>query len=86
MKKLLSILVLSLLFTVSAFAYEKECIKGNCIDGYGVSTISGDYGQKYEGYFKDGKRNGKGVIYYNHGDKYTGTFKDGFRDELSGGM
>ena len=33
-------------------------------------------GNKYEGYFKDDKRNGKGVFYWANGDKYEGDFKD----------
>ena len=79
-KKLLLTILFTLVLSRGASAYEEDCIKGNCIDGFGVSEITGDYGQKYEGYFKNGKRNGKGIINYNNGDKYTGTFKDGYRD------
>lgn len=77
MKKFLIILFTILL---SNGAFSDECIKGDCIVGFGVSIKKGEYGQKYEGYFKNGKRHGKGTLYYNGGDKYTGTFKNGFRD------
>ena len=31
----------------------------------------------YEGEYKDDKKNGKGIFYYNKGDRYEGEFKDG---------
>lgn len=33
---------------------------------------------KYEGYYKDGKRNGKGTYTWSDGEKYTGQWKDGY--------
>ena len=32
---------------------------------------------KYEGEFKNGKREGKGIMYYNSGNRYEGEFKNG---------
>ena len=33
-----------------------------------------DNGDKYEGYFKNGKREGKGILYYNNGDRKMGDY------------
>ena len=33
-------------------------------------------GAKYEGQYKDGKRNGLGTLIYANGAKYEGQFKD----------
>ena len=35
---------------------------------------------KYEGEFKQGKRDGKGAHYYPDGRRYVGEFKQGKRD------
>ena len=37
-------------------------------------------GEKYEGFFKDGIREGFGQYYYNNGDKYEGEFKNGIKE------
>ena len=37
-------------------------------------------GNKYEGEFKNDKREGKGIMLYNDGDKYEGEFKDDKKD------
>ena len=37
-------------------------------------------GNKYEGEIKNGKKEGKGILYYNNGDKYDGFFKDDKRE------
>ena len=36
--------------------------------------------RKYEGDFKNDKREGKGIFYMNNGDRYEGDFKNGLRD------
>ena len=46
---------------------EKECI----------SLIDGD---RYEGEYKDDKKNGKGKFIYNNGDRYEGEYKDDNRN------
>ena len=33
-------------------------------------------GDKYEGFWKHGKKEGKGIYYYNNGDKYEGVWKN----------
>ena len=52
----------------------KSCIMGNCIDGFGTSEIK-EY--KYSGYFKNGKANGQGTLFYKNGNKYIGNFIKG---------
>ena len=34
-------------------------------------------GDKYEGYFKNGLFDGKGIYYYNNGNRYEGDYKNG---------
>ena len=77
MKKLLGILVLSLLWCNVGFA---ECIKGDCINGYGTYTwYTGD---KYVGEYKNGKPHGQGTYTWANGSKYVGKFKDAKRNGL----
>lgn len=33
-------------------------------------------GTKYEGYWDDNKKNGRGALYYPNGDKYRGDWKN----------
>ena len=83
MKKLLGILVLGLLWCNVGFA---ECIKGDCINGYGTYTYAN--GSKYVGEWKDGKENGQGTYTWVsgntwlNGNKYVGEFKDAKRNGL----
>ena len=67
-----------------------ECIKGDCINGYGTYTLTSgiNAGSKYVGEWKDGKENGQGTytwvsgnIWLN-GNKYVGEFKDAKRNGL----
>ena len=71
-KRFLWILVLGLILSSTAFA---ECIKGDCINGYGTFTWSN--GDKYVGEFKDGNLDGQGTGTFADGHKYVGEFKDG---------
>ncbi len=48
-----------------------HCVKGNCFQGLGIHVW--DDGSRYEGNYKDGRRNGEGVFYYPKGAKYTGN-------------
>ncbi|KAG2392479.1 hypothetical protein C9374_012731 [Naegleria lovaniensis] len=52
--------------------YEGE-VKNGLRDGYGTYT-SGDLLSKYEGYWKQGQRHGKGIMYYSADEKYEGNF------------
>ena len=73
MKKLLGIVVLSLLWCNIGFA---ECIEGDCVNGYGA-FISDD-GHKYVGEYKDGLANGQGTATAANGVNYAGEWKDDF--------
>ena len=81
MKKLLGILVLGLLWCNVGFT---ECIKGDCINGYGTYTLTSgiNAGSKYVGEWKDDKENGQGTYTWVsgntwlNGNKYVGEFKD----------
>jgi hypothetical protein len=84
MKKILSIIILSLLIGGNAYA---ECIKGDCTNGNGTfihkfKVYDGSIAEKkYVGEFKNGKRNGQGTEtdpYY--GFIYVGEFKDDKKD------
>ena len=75
MKKLLSVIFLTLLFCNVAYA---ECISGDCKNGQGTYTYPS--GGKYVGEWKDGKRNGQGTYTYPSGNKYVGEYKDGKRN------
>ena len=44
-------------------------------DGHGTYTYPD--GEKYEGEFKDGKRNGHGTYNYPNGEEYVGDWKNG---------
>jgi hypothetical protein len=77
MKKLLTIIVLSLLLSNTVSALPK-CI-GDDISRWtmceGIKTTS--KGSKYIGEFKNGKYHGQGTITNSAGDKYIGGWKDG---------
>ena len=71
MKKAIAIIVLGLLWCNVGFA---ECIKGDCIDGYGTYTYAN--GSKYVGEYKDGKRNGLGTYTFAKGIVDKGIWKN----------
>ena len=50
-----------------------------------LANIKMEYpdGSRYEGEIKNGKKEGKGILYYNNGDKYDGFFKDD-KKEING--
>jgi len=47
------------------------CSEGDCYNSYGVYTWND--GIRYEGNFREGKRDGEGVYYYASGAKYIGS-------------
>lgn len=52
--------------------------EGNCQDGYGTYYYSD--GNVYEGFFKDGTRNGPGILTFSGGDTYIGNWVNGLKD------
>ena len=68
MKKFLYLIFFSLLLSGNAYA---ECIKGDCTNGNG--TFNYKNGKKYIGEWKNGKREGQGVLF---GDKVDSRFLD----------
>jgi hypothetical protein len=54
--------------------FSNSCIKGNCKNGYGTYVYSS--GMRYEGEWKNGKRDGQGTLTYTDGSKYTGGWKN----------
>ena len=73
MKKIILTITVLATLTTSVFA---ECLSGNCNNGYGLYEYNG--GDLYEGYFKDGERNGYGTYLLNQsGDIAEGTWVNG---------
>lgn len=53
------------------------CFEGNCSDGFG-KMINPKTEEKYEGEWRNGKRDGRGVEFYTDGEKkYVGNYKNG---------
>ena len=59
----------------TSFGEKTGCISGDCDNGYGVRVFSN--GEKYEGNFKNGKKNGQGTLNSAPGKKQSGKWKDG---------
>ncbi len=73
MRKILIItLFVSFMLPVSSFA--DECTEGDCINGKG--TLVFDTGHKYTGGFKDGVRQGDGILLMPGGRKIVGIWED----------
>ena len=66
---------LGLLLSMNAYA---ECIKGDCINGYGEWIYSEG---KYSGNYIKGKQSGQGKFEWNKGDSYEGEW---FKNKLTG--
>ncbi|MBX7242305.1 MAG: MORN repeat-containing protein [Bacteroidia bacterium] len=75
------ILLFGMVFSLSFAQYGKRCISGNCENGYGVLDYGANTG-KYEGEFRNGKREGAGTMYYADGRKWEGVWK---KDAFKGG-
>jgi len=77
MKKLLSIIVFSLLSCNTAFALPKCQGEDNSKWTMCVGSMTTSMGSKYSGEFKNGKYHGQGSTTNITGDKYVGGWKDG---------
>lgn len=69
MKKLL--ITLTLLFITNLIS--AQCISGNCENDYGKFQYTDGV---YEGYWKNSKKNGLGILVYTNGNYYFGEFQD----------
>lgn len=71
MKKWLIGSLFLMVFSVCLSAQD-QCIKGNCLNGYGTYLYPG--GAKYIGDFSNGRMHGKGILYFADGSKYIGNW------------
>ena len=77
-------IILFILFIFSEFTYA-GCENGDCHNGYGTYIwFNGDtddrswsHGDKFIGYFKDGKMHGQGSYFYTNGNVYVGNYFNG---------
>lgn len=67
-------------FTLISVASYSQCVKGNCHRGHG--TFLWKDGNKYDGYWVDGKPQGFGDFIYSNGDKYKGGFLGGKKNGI----
>ncbi len=58
--------------------FENECIKGSCVNAYGIYIYNS--GLQYEGEWKNGRRHGKGTLTYPDRYKYVGEWKNNKRE------
>ncbi|MFH0893038.1 MAG: hypothetical protein V2A54_01280 [Bacteroidota bacterium] len=75
MKKIFIMMIALIAFT-GLKAQKEGCVSGDCENGFGVYVFGSDTdwaGDKYEGYWKNGKREGKGTYTYANGSKYVGN-------------
>jgi hypothetical protein len=63
---------------VTYYAIQKSCVSGDCYNGYGKFGYANSV---YEGYFKNGKKEGKGKMIFWDGGTYEGDYVN---DEMSG--
>ena len=68
------IFILSIIFFVPAASFGDECVEGDCVNGKGTLVFS--TGHKYTGGFKDGVRQGEGVLLMPGGRKIVGVWVD----------
>ena len=65
--------------TMKEESYEGDFVEGEKT-GYGVYIYSSAIGDKYEGYMKNGKRDGTGKYTWADGSSYTGSYKNDMMD------
>ena len=64
---------------MKAESYEGDFYEGE-MTGYGTYIYSPSIGDKYEGFMKNGKRDGKGKYTWGDGSVYEGEFKDDMKN------
>lgn len=75
----LLLLLTACFYFTSAGTLTAQCQSGDCKNGYG--TYSYSTGDKFTGYFANGKRNGQGTYTWANGNVHVGENKD---DQLHG--
>jgi len=65
--------IVILCFLLPTFAWA-DCLKGNCIDNYGI--YSWPDGSRYEGEYRGSLQHGKGTYTWADGNKYEGEYRD----------
>ena len=83
MKRILFGILLLQLAVLPVIAQNSGCISGNCENGYGVYVYGSETewaGDKYEGDFVNGFREGFGTYSFKSGASYTGSWKAGTYD------
>ena len=70
----ISILILYLSYIIIMMAINMKVIYKWCKRGKRNNELNN--GDKYEGEFKNNKKEGKGIIYYKNGDKYEGEWEN----------
>lgn len=67
-----SFFFITLMLNLPFFQYA-QCVRGNCIDGFGVKTFQD--GSRYMGTFVQGNRQGFGTCFWNNGSRFFGEWK-----------
>ena len=68
--------VIALLLPLLTSSAETGCVEGNCVDGEGTFIFDEDWaGQRYAGFWKNKKREGRGSHYFADGYRYDGEWK-----------
>ena len=62
----MKLLIILFVLSYSSLVVANECIKGNCINGYGIYEFSD--GTVYIGQSKDNLANGKGTVIFGTGE------------------
>ena len=67
-----SFFFITLLLNLPLYLYA-QCVKGNCIDGFGTKTYQD--GSRYIGAFVQGNRQGIGTCFWKNGSRFFGEWK-----------
>jgi hypothetical protein len=67
-----SFFFITLLLNLPLYLYA-QCVKGNCIDGFGTKTYQD--GSRYIGAFVQGNRQGIGICFWKNGSRFFGEWK-----------
>lgn len=74
MKKARITMFLFFTAVISSYSQESGCISGDCENSNGI--YKSESGEKYEGNFKNKKKDGYGTLYWTNGSKYEGKWEN----------